>query len=270
MSGAAFLDVQGLTQRFGGIVAVEDVSLRVAAGEVFGLIGPNGAGKTTLLNCICGVYVPQEGRVILDGLDLTGKRPHKVMAAGVARTLQAADFFAGMSVLDFLRLSRLEQQVTSLTLCILSLPKVRRSERAERDRAMAMLKRLGLEHLADHELGALPYGVRKLLDVGRALMTEPRLLLMDEPTSGTSLSDREALRQVVGELRAEGITTVIVDHDVAFIAAVSDRLLAINFGRALGEGAPEEVLRRPDVLEAYVGLEDEAGSGTAADAGRRS
>jgi branched-chain amino acid transport system ATP-binding protein len=259
VSGRDYLQVEGLTRRFGGIVAVEDVSLRVAAGEVFGLIGPNGAGKTTLLNCICGVYVPQAGRVVLDGNDLTGKRPHKVMAAGVARTLQAADFFAEMSVLDFLRLSRLDHQVTSLTLCVLGLPNVRRSERAERDRALAMLKRFGLDQLADHELGSLPYGVRKLLDVGRALMTEPRLLLMDEPTSGTSLADREALRDLVGELRAEGITTVIVDHDVGFIAEVSDRLLAINFGRALGEGPPEEVLRRPDVLEAYVGLEaDEA------------
>jgi branched-chain amino acid transport system ATP-binding protein len=254
MSG--FFTIDGLTQRFGGIVALDDISLSVDEGQIFGLIGPNGAGKTTLLNCVCGVYTPASGRVTLGGTELTGRLPHQVMRAGVARTLQAADFFAEMTALDFLMLSRLDHQVTSLTACALGLPYVRRRERAERQRALAMLGRLGLDGVAGHELAGLPYGTRKLLDVGRALLTEPRLLLMDEPTSGTSLADREALRELVTGLRADGITTVIVDHDVAFIAEVADRLLAMNFGKRLGEGTPAQVLQRPDVLEAYVGLED--------------
>lgn len=255
MTGAGFFEIDGLTQRFGGIVALDDISMSVGPGEIFGLIGPNGAGKTTLLNCVCGVCTPDSGRVTLGGAELTGRLPHQVMRAGVARTLQAADFFAEMTALDFLLISRLDHQVTSLAACALTLPHVRRRERAERRRAVAMLERLGLSDVALQELGALPYGVRKLLDAGRALLTEPRLLLMDEPTSGTSAADREALRQLVMGLRTDGITTVIVDHDVAFIADVADRLLAMNFGRRLGEGPPADVLHRPDVLEAYVGLE---------------
>lgn len=249
------LTVEGLTQRFGGILAIDDLSVSVSRGEVFGLIGPNGAGKTTLLNCVCGVYLPARGRVVYAGRDITGRRPHRILTEGIARTFQAADFFGDMTVVEFLVLSRLRRQASSVTASLLGLPSVRRSERAERSLALDMLDRLDLVHLAGLRVGGLPYGARKLLDVGRALLAGADLLLMDEPTSGTSLADREALRRLVGEIRADGVTTVIVDHDVAFIADVADRLLAMNFGKALGVGTPREVLERPDVLEAYVGLE---------------
>lgn len=203
------------------------------------------------------VYIPQSGHISVLGNEVTGLRPHRIAAAGVARTFQGADFFAEMPVIDFLLLSRLRYQATSLTGSILGLPRVRRSERGERARALGMLHRLELRDLADHPVGGLPYGVRKLLDVGRALLTEPQLLLMDEPTSGTSTADREALRHIAREIHNEGVTIVIVDHDVSFIADVTDRLLAMNFGKAIGVGTPAEVLARQDVLEAYVGLEPE-------------
>jgi branched-chain amino acid transport system ATP-binding protein len=254
-----YFSISGMSQSFGGIVALDDVSVSVAKGEVFGVIGPNGAGKTTLLNCICGVYVPDRGQLLLDGADLTGKRPHRIAEAGIARTFQHADFFAAMPVTDFLLLSRLRYQTTSLTATALGLRGARRSERAERERAWEMLERFGLEQAGRSVLGSLPYGTRKLLDICRALLTEPSVLLMDEPTSGTAAADRELLRRIVGQLRDDGLTTVVVDHDVAFITDVCDRLLAMNFGRQLAVGEPHEVLARPDVIESYVGLES-AGS----------
>ena len=254
-----YFSIVGMSQSFGGIVALEDVSVSVEKGEVFGVIGPNGAGKTTLLNCICGVYAADHGQLMLDGVDLTGRRPHRIAESGIARTFQHADFFADMPVIDFLLMSRLKYQTTSLTACALGLPGARRSERAERSRAWAMLERFGLAQAGRSGLGSLPYGTRKLLDICRALMTEPSVLLMDEPTSGTASADRELLRRIVGQLRGDGLTTVVVDHDVAFITDVCDRLLAMNFGRQLAVGKPDDVLARPDVIESYVGLES-AGS----------
>jgi len=253
-----YFEISDMTQSFGGIAALDGVSISVAKGEVFGVIGPNGAGKTTLLNCICGVYAADRGRLVIDGADLTGRRPHRIAASGIARTFQHADFFASMPVLDFLMLSRLPQQTTSLTRCALGLPRARRSERDERTRARQMLARFGLEDTGRSVLGGLPYGTRKLLDICRALLTEPRVLLMDEPTSGTAAADRELLRGIVDGLRRDGLTTVVVDHDVAFITDVCDRLLAMNFGRTLAVGQPHKVLARQDVIESYVGLESAA------------
>jgi branched-chain amino acid transport system ATP-binding protein len=253
-----YFEISDMTQSFGGITALDGVSMSVAKGEVFGVIGPNGAGKTTLLNCICGVYSVDRGRVLLDGTDFTGRRPHRVAASGIARTFQHADFFASMPVMDFLLLSRLPHQTTSLAVCALGLPRARRTERQERDSAWRMLARFGLEDVGRADVGSLPYGTRKLLDICRALLTEPSVLLMDEPTSGTAAADRELLRGIVDGLRDDGLTTVIVDHDVAFITDVCDRLLAMNFGRTLAIGQPHEVLARQDVIESYVGLESAA------------
>ena len=255
-----YFDIEHVTQKFGGIVALDDMTVSVNEGEVFGVIGPNGAGKTTLLNCICGVYLPATGRVVLSGETLTGRRPHRVAEAGIARTFQHADFFAEMTVLDFLMLSRLPHQTTSLTLCALGLPGTRRREKAERRRAVETLERFGLGSIKRADLGNLPYGTRKVVDICRALMTEPKVLLMDEPTSGTSATDRELLRDLIITLRDDGLTTVVVDHDVAFITDVCDRLLAMNFGKALAVGTPAEVLARQDVVDAYVGLETAAGA----------
>jgi branched-chain amino acid transport system ATP-binding protein len=250
-----YFEITEMSQSFGGILALQEMNVSVAKGEVFGVVGPNGAGKTTLLNCICGVYLPNTGTLTLDGVDLTGRRPHRIAAAGIARTFQHADFFAEMPVLDFLLLSRLQFQNKSLVACALGLPTVRRSERAERARAWEILERFGLAKVGKEHLGNLSYGTRKVIDVCRALLPEPQVLLMDEPTSGTSAADRDLLRDLVKQLREDGLTTVIVDHDVAFISDVCDRLLAMSFGKPLAVGTPHEVLSRQDVIEAYVGLE---------------
>jgi branched-chain amino acid transport system ATP-binding protein len=249
-----YFDVMEMAQRFGGILALKDMSFSVERGEVFGIIGPNGAGKTTLLNCICGVYRMDGGRVVLDGTELTGSKPHKIVEVGITRTFQHADFFAEMSVEDFLLLSRLKTQVTSLANCALGLPRARCSERDEHRRAREMLARFGLVDIALERLANLPYGTRKVVDICRALM--PEVLLMDEPTSGTSAADRELLRGMVHQLRSDGLTIVVVDHDVGFISDVCDRILAMNLGRPLATGAPHDVLTRPEVIESYVGLEE--------------
>lgn len=251
----ALLRIEGLTQRFGGITAVDGLSMSVDPGELFGIIGPNGAGKSTLLNCISGVYRDMTGRVLLGTQALHKLRPHRIAMAGVGRTFQAADSFSDFTTLDYVLMGRLRYQQRSLVATMLHTPRVLRSEKAEKHQAMDVLDRLDLARVAGESLAKLPYGQRKLVDVVRVLMQNPRLVLLDEPTSGTTMEDRSALRALLGEIREQGVTTVVVDHDVQFIATTCDRLLAMNFGRELGTDSPQELLKRKEVVEAYVGLE---------------
>lgn len=248
-----YLSVEGLVQRFGGIVAVDELSFSVTSGEMFGVFGPNGAGKTTMLNCICGVNRYQVGSVTLGNTMLTGKRSHQIASLGVARTFQAADFFSEFSVRDYVMMGALHSACLSLTKNALYTPRALRSEKDQRERADVLLDQFGLLGEAERKTGVLPYGSRKLLDVLRALLMEPILLLMDEPTSGTTYDDREALRSAIRAIRERGITTLVIDHDVAFIGDTCDRALAMNFGRGLGVGEPGELLSRHEVREAYVG-----------------
>jgi branched-chain amino acid transport system ATP-binding protein len=249
------LTISDLSQNFGGVKAVAELSFSVGAGELFGVIGPNGAGKTTLLNCVSGLHHYSQGDITLGGTRLTGRTASQIANLGVARTFQAADFFPEFSVLDYLLLGRYRFCCRSLVRNALSTRGARRAERAERDRAADLLAEFDLAQYRDVEAGVLPYGTRKLLDVLRATLMEPVLLLLDEPTSGTTVADRESLRTAVARIRDLGVTTVIVDHDVRFISDTCDRALAMNFGRELGTGKPDELLARTDVRESYVGLE---------------
>jgi branched-chain amino acid transport system ATP-binding protein len=249
------LEVRDLRVVFGGLHAVDELSLSVAGGELFGVVGPNGAGKTTLLNAISGLLRLDAGEILLDGARLNSRRPDQIAALGVSRTFQAAEVFNDLKVIDYVLMGRFIHQPSSALGAALRLRSTRRVERRDRAASMSLLSSYGVAHLAAEALKDLPYGLRKLVDLLRAMLGAPGLLLLDEPTSGTAREDRAMLRSVVQDARSRGITIVVVDHDVQFVSDLCDRVLVMNFGRELGTGRPADVLGRPDVQAAYVGLE---------------
>jgi ABC-type branched-subunit amino acid transport system ATPase component len=255
MAGPGVLRIDNVSKSFGALKAVDGLSFSVEPGQLFGVIGPNGAGKTTLLNCISSVFGVDSGAITLDTRSLHKLRAHQVSAIGVARTFQAADYFGGFTVFDYALLGRLRFGAKSMIGAALGLPAIRRSEARERRVTAAALEQYGLLGQKDELASELPYGTRKLLDVVRAVLMDPSLLLLDEPTSGTTAADRQALRTVLEGIAAQKITTVVVDHDVSFVADTCHRALAMNFGRELGQGKPAELLARHDVREAYIGLQ---------------
>jgi len=251
--GAA-LSVAHVLRTFGGIRAVDDLTFHVTPGETLGIIGPNGAGKTVLLNLINGVYAIETGTIELDGERIDGLRPHQVAALDVARTFQSTEQVRDFRAVEYVMLGRLRNQVSSIFACGLNLPMVSRSERNERRIALETLDRFGLAQVAGERMSELPYGVQKLVDIARAIASRPRLMLLDEPTSGTTSDERTSISAVLEDVAASHITLLIIDHDVSFISGVSDRLLVMNYGRLLAEGAPGEVLARTEVIDAYLGI----------------
>jgi ABC-type branched-subunit amino acid transport system ATPase component len=247
---------EGLGIRFGGLTAFEDISCHIYDGELYGIIGPNGAGKTTLLNCVSGVLRPQQGTVRLRDRTLTRRRAHVVASMGVARTFQTLENFGDFPVVDFIMLGRLRWRSHSFIRCGFALPGATSRERAARDEALTLLNRFGLRDVAVTPIKELPYGNQRMVDVLRALASEPDLLLLDEPTSGSSQAERTVLLEMMQALRDSGTTTIVVDHDVGFISACCDRVMAMAFGRQLAEGPAAEVLEHRDVITAYVGTAD--------------
>jgi branched-chain amino acid transport system ATP-binding protein len=250
------LEVSDLNIVFGGLRAVDNLSLVAEPGELFGVVGPNGAGKTTVLNAVSGLLRVGSGDIRLDGESIRGQRPDRITSRGVGRTFQAAEVFNELKVVDYLLLGRFVHQPRTVVGAGLRLPGLRRAERADRALALDILDEYHLADLADDALRNLPYGLRKLIDLLRAVLGGPRLLLLDEPTSGTAHEDRALLGTVLANAGAGGITTVVVDHDVEFVSEWCDRILVMSFGSELGTGLPREVLARPEVRAAYVGLED--------------
>jgi ABC-type branched-subunit amino acid transport system ATPase component len=251
--GEEFFAARGVGVRFGGLSAFEDVNFSVAQGELYGIIGPNGAGKTTLLNCISGVLRPQEGTLRLRGKELTRQRAHRVAKLGVARTFQTVENFDDFEVADFVMLGRVAWRVRSIIRSGFALPGVATGERRARAHAIETLDRFGLADLAGERIGELPYGTRKMVDVVRALASEPELLLLDEPTSGSSGAERTLLREMMSILEASDTTAIVVDHDVGFISSSCHRLMAMAFGRQLADGPSASVLEHPEVIAAYLG-----------------
>jgi ABC-type branched-subunit amino acid transport system ATPase component len=239
--------------RFGGIVAVDDVSFDVAPGEAFGIVGPNGAGKTTLLNCISGVLRIATGSVALDGSRIDKLPSHRLAVLGLARTFQLAEHFKSFTAAEFVMLGRLHKQVRSVLASSLMLPSVRRTELAERAIAVRQLERFGLGDLADARLADLPYGVQKRIDIARAMAADPRILLMDEPTSGVSPGERMGIVEALAMASESGVTRIIVDHDIGFVQKTCSRLLVMHNGRTLAMGHPAAILALPEVREAYLG-----------------
>jgi len=253
-SAAAALEVREVLRTFGGIRAIDGVSFRVSPAETLGIIGPNGAGKTVLLNVINGLYPIESGSIHLDGSRIDGLRPHQIAARSVGRTFQSTEQFRDFRAADYVMLGRARRQSSSLFACGVGWPSVRRSERAELAVALAALERWGLRHVAREHMSELPYGMQKLVDIARVIAAEPRLMLLDEPTSGTTSSERAAIARVLKEVAATDVTMLVIDHDVSFISGLSEQLLVMNYGRVLAHGAPKEVLAQPDVIDAYLGL----------------
>ena len=248
------LRVENLSIQFGGIKAVSDVSFEVAAGEVFTIIGPNGAGKTTIFNLIGRLYAPTGGRVLFDGVDLTRLAAHQIAGLGIARTFQNIELFEHATVLDNLLIGRHCHRRTGLLADLFFLPSVHRAERAEREAVERVIDLLDLAHYREARVAGLPYGVRKVVELGRALAMEPKLLLLDEPSSGLNVEETDDMAWWISDIKDElGITVLMVEHDMNLVARVSDRVLALNYGQVLTSGAPAEVQRHPDVVEAYLG-----------------
>ena len=251
---APLLTVDRLSVQFGGLKAVDEVTFKVAPGEVYTIVGPNGAGKTTVFNLISRLYEPTGGRIDYDGTDITAVPPHRVAALGIARTFQNIELFEHATVLQNLLVGRHCRNRTNLLAEIFFLPSVLRSELAHREAVERIIDFLDLQHYRDQFISGLPYGVRKVVELARALATEPRLLLLDEPASGLNIEETDDLANWIDDIKRDlGITVLMIEHDMRLVSRVSDRVLAMNQGRVLAEGGAAEVQRNPDVVRAYLG-----------------
>ena len=249
-----FFAAHDLGVSFGGIRAVDSVSFEVEAGQVFTIIGPNGAGKTTIFNLISRIYEPTDGRLVFRDEDITRVPPHEIARRGIARTFQNIELFEHASVLQNLLLGRHAHARARLLEEIFFLPGVRARERAHREAAEKVIDFLDLQAYRDTLVVNLPYGVRKVVEMGRALCTEPALLLLDEPSSGLSVEETEDMAFWIQDIRTLlGISVLMVEHDMSLVGAVSDRVLALNYGRVVACGTCQEVQAHPDVIKAYLG-----------------
>ena len=244
----------GIGVTFGGLRALEDVSFAVAPHEIFAIVGPNGAGKTTALNCISRFYDVTTGRLVFKGRDITRVRPHAIADLGIARTFQNIELFKNTTVVQNLLLGRHRHRRSSLLGETVFTRGVRRQEIESREKVETIVDFLDLQAFRDQVVGSLPYGVQKTVELGRALAMEPELLLLDEPSSGLNPEESEDLSFWMNDIKEElGITIVLVEHNMRLVKAVSDRVLALNFGHAVTLGAPAEVLQHPEVIAAYLG-----------------
>jgi branched-chain amino acid transport system ATP-binding protein len=254
-SSAPFFSGEGITLRFGGVTALHDVAFSVAAGTVHAMIGPNGAGKTSLFNVITGFYAPDAGTVLLDGETLSGRPPHAIAQRGIVRTFQNLEIFTNMTVLEnVLTGAHLSGKYGPLDF-FLRTPRYFREERRLRDEAMAELDFVGLAGEAALPAGQLPFGSQRLLEIARALAARPRLLLLDEPAAGLNIRETAALGALIRRIVTRGVTVLMVEHDMALVMDISDRVLVLNYGEVLAEGTPVEVQRNPAVVAAYLGEE---------------
>jgi branched-chain amino acid transport system ATP-binding protein len=253
----AELEVRGVSLRFGGVIALSDINLSVRTGELLAVIGPNGAGKTSLLNCITGFYRPQQGQVLFNGDDITRRPAHSLVRIGIGRTFQNIELFPGMTVLSNLLLARHTHCGYGFGPACLFLPSVRREEIRHRLILEEIIDFLEIQSLRNKPVGALPYGMMKRVELGRALALEPALLVLDEPFAGMNLEEKEDMVRFLVELNHSwGQTMVLVEHDMSIVMSIAGRIVVLNFGEKLTEGTPEEIIRHPDVIKAYLGDAD--------------
>jgi branched-chain amino acid transport system ATP-binding protein len=250
--------MRGVTMRFGGVVAVDGLDLHVDQGEIFALIGPNGAGKTTAFNLITGVYNPTAGAITFGGKSIVGRKPSVVTRSGVARTFQNIRLFPNMTALENVLVGTDARHRQSVPEAIFGLPRHRAEERDGRKVALSLLDFVGIPAVAEETAKNLSYGDQRRLEIARALATEPRLLLLDEPAAGMNPAEKDGLQALVERIRANGRTVLLIEHDMSFIMQISDRIAVLDFGRKIAEGTPSEIQSNPAVIEAYLGVPADA------------
>lgn len=257
MSNNAFFHIDDLCKNFGGIVATDHVSIRVNKNQIYGIIGPNGAGKTTLFNMITGVYVPSSGHIYLDGEQLDGQPMHKIAQIGVARTFQNIRLFSDLTCYENLLASCQRNVQYGFWDGIFRTRKCRQEEQKSAERCQEYLKEVGLEPQAENLARNLPYGMQRRLEIARAMITGPKLLLLDEPAAGMNEEESQQLVEIIKELRQRhDVTIIIIDHHMDVIMDVCDQITVINFGIPIAQGTPEEIQVNPDVITAYLGVDE--------------
>ena len=254
---AVLLSASGVSKRFGGVQALRDVSLTIRRGEVYGLIGPNGAGKTSFFNVLTGLYSPDEGRVTFDGRDLPPGVPHRVAGAGIARTFQNIRLFGAMSALENVMVGRHIRLRTGVIGAILRTPAARAEEAATEARAHELLRYVGIDQLANQQATHLSYGDQRRLEIARALASEPKLLALDEPAAGMNATETAGLRTLIEKLRGDGLTVLLIEHDVKLVMGLCDRVAVLDYGEKIAEDIPDVVRRHPRVITAYLGRQSD-------------
>jgi ABC-type branched-subunit amino acid transport system ATPase component len=259
-TGAPVLQVEDATLRFGGLTALDSVSFEIREGEILGLIGPNGAGKTTCFNAMTGVYQLTSGTIRFEGNSLAGRKRHKITQLGMARTFQNIRLFKAMTALENVMVGADTHSKVTFFEALFRLPRHRRSEEASRTRALELLDLVGISARSDELAANLSYGDQRRLEIARAMATNPRLLCLDEPAAGFNPAEKQRLMELIRTLRDQGVTVLLIEHDMRLVMGVTDRIVVLEFGRKIAEGLPSEIRDNPAVIAAYLGVEEDDAS----------
>jgi branched-chain amino acid transport system ATP-binding protein len=252
----SILEVEGLSRSFGGLKAVDGVGFAAQPDSITAVIGPNGAGKTTLFNLISGSLVPDSGKVTFDGADITGQKPFRVARLGLARTFQSIKLSKKMTALENVMIGRHVRSRAGFASGLLAAPWTRAEERSIREEAMKAIELLGIADYSGRETGGLPFGIQRSVELARAIASEPRLLLLDEPASGLNIRETRILAELISRIRGQGIAILVVEHDMSLVMDISDEIVVLNFGRKIAQGRPREIQSNREVIDIYLGEDD--------------